>query len=105
MHYVVSARLKPGNADELLAKLTDGTIANQKPDGQEIVESMQRAKIGEDGLVHWSEVCYCPTPLQHERATVYDRHFAEFQAEPVATYVVAEGARLSDGLGGHSRAS
>ena len=105
MHYVVSARLKPGNADELLAKLTDGTIANQKPDGQEIVESMQRAKIGEDGLVHWSEVCYCPTPLQHERATVYDRHFAEFQAEPVEDYVEFEGEPFMDHLRQHSSAA
>ena len=47
--------------------LTDGSIEKQKPDGKEIVASMQRAVIDDEDFVRWSEVCYCPTPLQHER--------------------------------------
>lgn len=81
MHYRVRARLRPGVAADLYRILTDGTVARQRPDGPEIVASMRRAVcVGEE--VHWTETCYCPTPLRHERATVYDRFFAEMVAEP-----------------------
>lgn len=76
MLYAVTARFKPDTAAEFLRKLRDGTIENQKPDGKEIVASMKRAVIGDDGIVRWSEKCYCPTPLEHERETVYDRFLA-----------------------------
>ena len=87
MHYTVTARHIPAAAAEFLRKLKDGTIKSQKPDGEEIVASMSRAKIDDEGLVHWSEVCYCPTPLQHERATVYDEHFTDFRTEEVEDHV------------------
>ena len=98
MHYVVTARLKPETAADLLRKLTDGTVANQKPDGEEIVQSMHRATIDDDGFVRWSEVCYCPTPLEHERATVYDHHFEEIQTKPVEEYVEFKGEPLMEHL-------
>jgi hypothetical protein len=94
MYYTVQARLIPDTAAEFLCKLTDGTIENQKPDGKEIVASMQRAVIDEEGVVRWSEVCYCPTPLQHERATVYDDHFTDIETEEVNDYVEFEGEAL-----------
>ena len=62
MHYTVQARLIPGTAADLLLKLTDGTVAAQKPYGKEVVASMKRAVIDEDGVGRWSEGCYCPTP-------------------------------------------
>ena len=81
MYYRVRARLRPGAAPDLYRILTDGTVARQRPDGPEIVASMRRAVcVGEE--VHWTETCYCPTPLRHERATVYDRFFAGMVAEP-----------------------
>ena len=43
MFYKVRARLKTDTAAELRRKLLDGTIQRQKPDGQEIVDSMRRA--------------------------------------------------------------
>lgn len=46
MHYLVTARLKPGTAAALRTLLEDGTIARQKPDGAEIVASMARAASG-----------------------------------------------------------
>ena len=58
MHYTVQARIIPETAADFLRKLTDGTIENQKPDGKEIVASMKRAVIDEDGIVRWGEVCY-----------------------------------------------
>ena len=91
MYYTVTARLIPGTAADFLGKLADGTIESQKPDGKEIVASMKRAKIGDDGVVRWSEVCYCPTPLQHERATMYDQHFTDIQTEEVEDYVEFDG--------------
>ena len=83
MYYRVRGRLLPGVAAELYRILADGTVARQRPDGPEIVASMRRAiSAGEE--VHWTETGSCPTPLQHERATVYDRFFTEMVAEPAA---------------------
>lgn len=105
MFYAVKARYIPSALPEFHRKLTDGTIARQKPDGQEIVESMQRARITEPGVVQWSEVCYCPTPLQHERQTVYDRYFTDMQAEVVDDYVQLEGEAFMEFLDRQSHAS
>ncbi len=87
MHYSVTARFCSDTAAEFHRLLTDGTIKSQKPDGKEIVASMKRAKIDGKGIVRWSEVCYCPTPLEHERATVYDRFFDDIQTEVIEDYV------------------
>ena len=83
MHYAVTARFNPKTAAEFHRLLTDGTIENQKPDGKEIVASMKRVMIDEAGVVHWSEVCYCPTPLEHERATVYSRFFDDIKTDEI----------------------
>lgn len=68
-------------------KLTDGTILNQSPDGKEIFESMKRARITAPGVVQWCERDFCPTPLEHERKTVYDHYFTEFETTPVDEYM------------------
>lgn len=86
MHYAVSGQFLQSKSAQFLQLLSDGTIASQKPDGQEIVASMQRAVIDEQGTVRWSEVCYCPTPLQHERETVYDRFFTDLKTREVEGY-------------------
>ena len=91
MHYTITARFKRETAAEFLRRLTDGTIENQKPDGKEIVASMRRAKVDREGVVRWSEVCYCPTPLQHEKETVYDHFFEEIETNEVEDYVEFEG--------------
>jgi hypothetical protein len=91
MRYNVTARLIAESAAELLRKLTDGTIETQKPDGKEIVASMNRAVIDQQQVVRWSESCYCAAPLQHERETVYDHHFTELDAVETETLEVPEG--------------
>ena len=83
MFYRVTARLKTETAAEYLRKLTDGTIQSQPPDGREIVGAMNRAVLTEEGNVSWSEVCYCQTPLAHERATVFDEHFEDLETEEI----------------------
>ncbi len=91
MYYTITARFKVETAAEFFRRLTDGTIENQKPDGKEIVASMRRAKIDHEGVVRWSEVCYCPTPLQHEKKTVYDHFFDAVETNEAEDYVDFEG--------------
>lgn len=83
MIYHVRARLRGDTAAALLAKLTDGTVASQRPDGGELVASMERAVVNAEGQVEWSETCYCSPPLQHERETVLDLHFEDISTEPI----------------------
>ena len=98
MHYTVQARLIPDTAADLLRKLTDGTVAQQKPYGREVVASMKRAVVDAEGVVRWSEVCYCPTPLEQERANVYDQHFTGIETREVEEYVQFEGEALMEYL-------
>ncbi len=86
MIYRVRAKLREDTAAALLAKLTDGTVARQKPDGAEIVASMERAVVNADGFVEWSETCFCGAPLAHERATVLDAHFDGLTTEPTEAH-------------------
>jgi hypothetical protein len=97
MLYAVSAKLIPNRGPEFHTRLTDGSIAAQRPDGAEIVAAMQRARVAPDGTVRWTEVCYCPTPLQHERITVLDRYFIGIETKP-RTSPDLDGAPLMDRL-------
>ena len=98
MIYAVSGRLVDERRAEFHRKLTDGTIAAQRPDGGEIVASMRRARVSEDGIVRWTELCFCATPLQHERDTVLDHYFSEIETEPVDAHSRFSGAPLMDML-------
>lgn len=98
MYYTVKARYIPSEMAEFYRELTDGTIQSQRPDGQEIVASMGRARVTEPGVVRWSEQCFCPTPLAHERQTVYDRYFIDFETEVVDGYVAFDGESFMDRL-------
>ena len=91
MIYHVRARFKEHTAAAFLAKLTDGTISRQRPDGSEIVASMARAVLTPSGLVEWSEICFCPTPLLHERATVLDQHFDDLETDPIDAHTTYDG--------------
>ena len=83
MIYHVRARLIEKHATALLEKLANGTIARQRPDGSELVASLERAVVNDGGLVEWSEMCFCPSPLLHERTTVLDQHFDDLVTEPI----------------------
>ncbi len=91
MFYRVRATLKENTAIDFLRKLKDETISAQKPDGKEIIDSMNRAVLTNDGHVEWSEVCYCHTPLLHERTTVYDQYFDDFTTEVIESYEEFDG--------------
>ncbi len=92
MIYKVRARYRAEKAPEFYQKLTDGTIENQRPDGQEILASMERAKITNSDTIEWYETCYCATPLAHERSTVYDFYLTDMNAVEVDDYGTPEGA-------------
>jgi len=98
MLYAVSARLIEDRAAEFYTRLTDGSIAGQRPDGAEIVAAMNRARVAEDGTVRWTETCFCPTPLAHERDTVLDRYFTEIATREIDTAKTFAGVPLMDRL-------
>lgn len=91
MIYHVSASFRTELAGQFLQELGDGSIAAQRPDGAEIVASMNRAVIGANGRTQWSEMCFCDPPLAHERATVLDTYFDDMRIEPVGDYESYDG--------------
>ena len=98
MIYSVKARFIEEKTREFYQKLTDGTIKNQKPDGNEIIESMKRAKITAPNVIEWSEMCFCSTPLKHERETIYDNFLIDFETTRIDDYVEYEGKFFMDFL-------
>lgn len=90
MLYHVKARPIPSTLKTFSTALKDGTIANQVPDGQEIVASMKRAVVSKD-YVEWNENCFCSPPLHHERSTVYDQYFNDMQIETAKSNIRLQG--------------
>ena len=105
MFYKVNARFKEESARELHRKLLDGTIASQKPDGRERVDSMHRAIVTASGEIEWSEQCFCNTPLAHERQTVLDHHFENISTEEIDGYQEYDGRPFMDYLAELANAS
>jgi hypothetical protein len=67
MRYLVKARVKPGREKSLLAAIRDGSLGRGSIAGDEYVYDMQHARLGNDGVAHWVETCFCSTPLAEER--------------------------------------
>jgi len=86
MIYSVKALFVEDKMAEFYQKLTNGTIQNQKPDGQEIVNSMKRAKITQPNTIQWSEMCFCSPPLKHERETIYNNFLTDMTTEIIDDY-------------------
>ena len=100
--YSVKAKFIENMMDQFYQKLTDGTIANQKPDGNEIIESMKRAKITGLSTIEWSEMCFCSQPLKHERETVYNHYLTDLETKVVDEYVEFDGESFMEYLVKHS---
>ncbi len=98
MFYDVKAQLNTSTATVLLRKLTDGTIANQRPDGMEMKRALAAAVITPAGEVRFNIGCYCSTPLAHERATVLDEHFDNLQIDPTGSPEELSGENFMDHL-------
>jgi hypothetical protein len=67
MRYLVKARVKPGQEKPLLQAVADGSLGRGSIAGDEYIYDLQRARVGEDGVAHWVETCFCATPLAEER--------------------------------------
>jgi len=91
MIYSIKAHFIEQKMQEFYQKLTDGTIQNQKPDGNEIIQSMKRAKITNPHTIQWSEMCFCPTPLKHERQTIYDHYLTDMETQIIDNYIEFKG--------------
>ncbi len=98
MIYSVKARFIEERVAEFYQKLTDGTIQNQKPDGQEIVNSMKRAKITQPNTIQWSEMCFCSSPLKHERETIYNNFLTDMTTKIIDDYEEYDGELFIDFL-------
>jgi hypothetical protein len=67
MRYLVTARIKPGQAGALARAIDNGTLGAGSVAGGEYDRNMAAARELADGRVQWVEVCYCATPLAEER--------------------------------------
>ncbi len=83
MKYKVTASPLKDKMPAFYEALTNGTVQNQKPDGAEIVSAMRQAKFTSPDSIEWYETCFCPSPLQHERETVYDQYLTNIEAQLV----------------------
>jgi hypothetical protein len=68
MRYMVRARLKSGREEALLSAIQKGTLGQGSVARDEYLRNMSDARLFGDGTARWVEICYCPTPLQEERA-------------------------------------
>ena len=67
MRYLVTARVKPGKAADLLGAVEAGTLGRGTVAGDEYLRNMSDARLLTDGKVKWVEVCFCAEPLAEER--------------------------------------
>jgi len=67
MRYLVKARLKVGQEKSLLNAIADGSLGRGSIAGDEYTYDLQHARLGDDGVAHWVETCFCATPLAEER--------------------------------------
>jgi hypothetical protein len=59
---------------------------------------MKRAKIIEPNVIQWSEMCFCSSPLKHERETVYNQFLEDIETKVIDEYVEYEGEFFMDFL-------
>jgi hypothetical protein len=67
MRYLVTARVKPGREEELLEAIETGVLGRGSVAGGEYLRNMSEARLRDDGVVKWVEVCFCGVPLEEER--------------------------------------
>jgi len=68
MRYLVKARVKPGQEAALLSAIESESLGKGSVAGDEYLENMRAARLNEDGMATWVEVCFCATPLAEERS-------------------------------------
>ena len=66
MRYLVKAKVKENKERDLLRAIESGTLGQGSIAWGEYVRDMSHARLLEDGLTCWLEVCYCGEPLEEE---------------------------------------
>jgi len=79
MLYKVKAKIDKLKMKAFFSALTDGSIADQEPEGSYIVNAMQRALMTDPETLEWYQVCHCETPLKYEREAVYDKYLNDIE--------------------------
>jgi len=67
MRYLVKARVKPDRNEPLLEAIQNGTLGRGSIAGDEYIYNMKQARLNEDGVATWVEICFCDPPLAEER--------------------------------------
>lgn len=67
MRYLVKAKVKLGREKPLLDAIKSGELGKGSIAGDEYIYDMEQARVGEDGVAHWVETCFCAIPLAEER--------------------------------------
>ena len=67
MRYLVKAKVKPGQEEPLRRAIESRTLGRGSVAGDEYLDDMAKARVREDGVCTWVEVCFCRTPLEEER--------------------------------------
>jgi len=67
MRYLVKARVKGGQEKPRLQAIADGSLGRGSIAGDEYAHDMEQTRVGNDGVTHWVETCFCATPLSEER--------------------------------------
>jgi hypothetical protein len=67
MRYLVKAKLKTGQAVELLQAIDRGTLGRGSIAGDEYLFDMKMARVDDEGEARWVETCFCDPPLDEER--------------------------------------
>jgi len=82
-HYLVTARPKPGRLADLLDHLRKRAYASMRPFGKAMTQSLENARVREDGYATWEEEDDCSPPLAQERAAALDEFFDELSVAAV----------------------
>lgn len=67
MRYVVKARPRVGKKRDLWEAIVEESLGEGSVAGDEYLRDMANARVSQEGVVSWVEVCFCATPLEEER--------------------------------------
>ena len=98
MIYKVKAKVIDETIGEFYSKLVDGTVAEQRPDGEEIAAAMKRAVLTGPGVAEWYEMCFCEGCKAFRRSGSRQHSDAQIERRPppslrASCFIMASGDR------------
>lgn len=67
VRYIVKGRVKDGKAGALLRVVDEHALGRGSIAGDEYLHDMEQARVNQNGVAYWVEVCFCDPPLAEER--------------------------------------